>query len=175
MITPQHTQMLMSVLQAASQMRNTAAEVEHGRIKLQKLQLEQMHEAEVLGTELDHKRKMFAMKADLVRDLISALIEQRVDAVRQSFEQVLTIYADQCKHYLSQQERYSDAEIKTTDPLERANLRARLTEIDLNLGNIRADAAALYRQMTKVIIMIGGGIFMMPPQNRDTLLLSGSH
>jgi hypothetical protein len=172
MITPQHTQMLMSALQTASQMRNTAAEVEHGRIKLQKLQLEQMHEAEVLDTELDHQRKMFGMKAGLVRDLIGALIEKRVDAIRESFEQVLTIYADQCKHYLTQQERYVDAEIKATDPLERANLRARLTEIDLHLGNIRADAAGLYREMSKVILLIGGAMPIMKHQTQHQLAIT---
>ena len=173
-ITPEHTRMLMTALQAATQMRNSAAQVEHGRTKLRQQQLEQMHEENVLNAELQHAQTMFGLKANLMRDLVDALVVQRVDAVQQSFEQVLTLYADQCHHYLSQQERYADAEIKATDPLEKANLRARLTEIDLNLGNIRTDAAALYREMTKVILMIGGGILLIPQQNRNALLLPRS-
>jgi len=173
-ITPQHTQMFMSALHAATQMRSSAAHEERSRIKLRQLALEQAHEEEVLHTKLQHAQTMFGLKANLMRDLVDALIVQRVDAVQQAFEQVLTLYADQCRHYLSQQERYADAEIKATDPLERANLRARLTEIDLNLGNIRTDAASLYREMTKVILMIGGGILLIPPQNRNALLLPRS-
>lgn len=74
------------------------------------------------------------------------------------------MYAEQCRHYMAQQERYADAEIKATEPLERANLRSRLSEIDLQLTSIRSDASALYREMNKVILLIGGN---MPPFSQD--------
>lgn len=166
--------MLMSALQAATQMRNSAAQVEHGRTKLRQLALENSHEEDVLRTKLAHKQTMFGLKADLMRDLVNALIEQRVDAVRQSFVEVLTIYANQCNHYMAQQERYADAEIKAVEPLERANLRARLTEVDLHLTSIREDAGALYREMTKVILLIGGAMPAMPHQDHHALALTNN-
>ena len=63
-----------------------------------------------------------------------------------------------------QQDKYADAEIKATAPRESANIRVRLSEIDLQLTNIRSDAAALYREMMRVIIIIGGS---MPPMSHD--------
>jgi hypothetical protein len=169
---PQHTQFLMSALNAAVNMRGTQAQVEHGRMKLRALEAELMHREETLAMQLSHERQIFSMKADLMRDLVKALIEQRVDAVRQGFVETLATYAEQCRHYMAQQERYADAEIKATEPLERANLRTRLSEIDLQLSAIRSDAAALYREMTKVILLIGGNMPGMSTQDQRALTLT---
>ena len=172
-IHPQHTQFLMSALQAAVNMRGTQAQVEHGRIKLRALEAELEHRQQTMAMQLSHERQIFAMKADLMRDLISALIEQRVEAVTHAFSETLAVYAEQSRHFMAQQERYADAEIKATDPLERANLRTRLSDIDLQLGSIRADAEALFREMTKVILLIGGNMPPMSTEDRRALNLPG--
>jgi hypothetical protein len=70
----------------------------------------------------------------------------------------------QARHYMTQQDKYADAEIKAATPLERASIRTRLSEIDLHLTNIRADASALYREMIRVILIIGG---TMPPMSSE--------
>ena len=73
---------------------------------------------------------------------------------------------------MQQQERYADAEIKATEPLERANLRTRLSEIDLQLSAIRSDGEALYREMTKVVLLIGGNMPGMSAEDLRALKLT---
>jgi hypothetical protein len=72
---------------------------------------------------------------------------------------------------MAQQDRYADAEIKATAPLERATIRARLSDIDVQLNSIRSDAAGLYREMTKVILLIGGAMPAMSNQDQRALVL----
>jgi hypothetical protein len=171
-MTPQHTQMLMAAIQAASNLANSNA---RSQTKLRELQLQYFHDEQLQRTQLDHDRQLFGMKADLVRDLIEAVVEKRVDAVRKGFTNTLGMYAEQCRHYLDQQDRYADAEIKATDPLERASLRARLCEIDLHLSDLRLDAAALYREMTRTILLIGGSASFMSSEHQRVLALPNHH
>jgi hypothetical protein len=159
-------QLLMAALRAAAHIAGTKAEVEHGKSKLRALELQLSHQEKALQAQLSHDKDMFEMKAGLLRDLIKALIEQRVDAVRQGFKETLAMYAEQSRHYMAQQERYADAEIMATAPLQRASLRARLTETDIHLSGIRSDAKDLYREMTKVVILIGGA---MPPMSSEDM------
>jgi hypothetical protein len=181
--TSHHTQMLLHALGAAAHIHGTKAQVEHGRTKLRALQVQlanqertmaaqHSHRENMLDIQLSHDREMFSMKSDLLRDLIKSLIDRRVDAVQHGFVQTLNMYAEQCRHYMTQQNRYADAEIKATAPLERANLRARLSEIDLHLTNIRGEAASLYREMTKVILLIGGSMPGMSSQDHNALGLT---
>jgi F0F1-type ATP synthase delta subunit len=162
----------MSALKAAASVANRKVDVEHGRLRLQELELQLEHRERTLDAVLSHEKHALSLKTDLMRELLKALVEQRVDAVRQGFLDTLAQYADQCRHYMAQQERYADAEIKSTDPLERANLRARLSEIDLQLTSIRADCSALYREMTKVILLIGGNMPPMSTEDQRALSLS---
>jgi hypothetical protein len=148
----------MSALRAGVNMAGNAAEVEHGKTRLRALEV-----------QLSHEREMFGQKADLMRDFIKALIDRRVDAVRLGFTETLAMYAEQCRHYMAQQDRYGDAEIKATAPLERANIRARLSEIDLQLSNIRSEAANLYREMTKVILLINGTMPSLSEEDQKLL------
>jgi len=172
MISPNQTQFLLIALRTAAGAAVNKAQGEIGRAKLRTLEAEYFHKEQMRGMELAHERQMFGMKAELMRALISALVEQRVDAVRQGFVEALSVYAEQCRHYMAQQDRYADAEIKATDPLERANLRTRLTEIDLNLGKIRADVAKLYREMTNVILLIGGNMPQIAGNDQQALRLT---
>jgi hypothetical protein len=167
----QQTQLLMSALGAAANIAGTVAQVEHGRTKLRALEVEILQRERTLETQLSHEREMFGMKAGLMRDIIHALIDRRVDAVQQGFRDTLTMYAEQCRHYMAQQDRYADAEIKATAPLERATIRARLSDIDVQLNSIRSDAAGLYREMTKVILLIGGAMPAMSNQDQRALVL----
>jgi len=156
--------MLMSALGAATSIAGTVAQVEHGKTKLRALDAKLVHNQKALETRLTHEKDVFEIKTGLVRDLIHALIERRVDVVQQGFRETLTMYAEQARHYMSQQDKYADAEIKAATPLERASIRTRLSEIDLHLTNIRAEASALYREMMRVILIIGGS---MPPMSSE--------
>lgn len=150
----------MSALGAAATIAGSAAEVEHGKTKLRGLE-----------AQLTLQKEIFEMKADLMRNLIHALIDRRIDAVRQGFLETLATYAEQCRHYMAQQDKYADAEIKVTAPLERANIRARLSEIDIHLTNIRSEAAALYREMNRVILLIGGSMPTMSGDDQHALAI----
>ena len=141
----------------------SAAEVEKGRTQLR-----------ALDVQLSHNREIFPMQANLMRDMIHALIDRRVDAVRQGFVETLSIYAEQCRHYMALQDRYTDAEIKATSPLERASFGEKLSEIKLELANIRRDAAKLYREMNRAILLIGGTMPVMAPENQQALALAWS-
>lgn len=150
----------MSALRAAVSVANRKVDVEQGQIRLAELELQLQHREQTLGAMLAHEKHVLSLKADLIRDMTRALIDKRIDAVQQGFLETLSLFAEQCRHYMVQQERYADAEIKATDPLERANIRSRLSDIDLHLTQIRADCAELYREMTKALLLIGG---TMPP------------
>ena len=136
------------------------AEVEQGRTKLR-----------ALAVQLSHDREMYGMKTDFLRDLIHSLIDRRVDAVQKGFQEVLAIYAEQCRHYMIQQDKYAQAEIKAAAPLERASIKTRLSEIDIQLTKIRTDAATLYREMLRAILLIGGTMPVMAAQDQRALTI----
>jgi len=73
------------------------------------------------------------------------------------------MYAEQARHYMQQHEKYVDADIKVTDPLEKANYQGRLSDIERQLSRIRKDARQLYREMNRMILCIGGT--MLPIQS----------
>lgn len=160
-ITPQHTQMLMSALSAAVKVSGHRLQAEREQVELQALQ-----------AQLSHDKEMFQAKAGLVQSLVEALITRRIEVVRGGFTEVLALYAEQCRSYMGQQERMAEAQLKTTDPLGRADCRARLSEIDLQLTRIRADAAKLYREMTRVILLIGGAMPNMRKEDERALGLA---
>ena len=154
MLTQLHSQLILSAIGSAARMHQHDTEIEHGRTKLRQFEL-----------QLEHDREMFGMKTELIRSLIHALIEKRVDAVEKGFSGILSMYADDSRHYRAQQDKYADQEIKASDPLERANLRTRLSETDLHLTNIRNDTAQIYREMNRVILLIGGSMPPLPTLN----------
>jgi hypothetical protein len=164
--------MLMSALRTAAAVANRKVDVEQGRIRLEALELQLQHREQALGAVLSHEKHVLSLKVDLMRDLMRALLDKRIDAVQQGFCETLSMFAEQCRHYMSQQDKYIDAEIKATDPLERANLRARLSEIDLQLSRIRVDGADLYREMTKVLLLLGGNMPPMTHQDQKALALT---
>ena len=114
----------------------------------------------------------FEAKADVLKELIGAVVEKRVDAVRSGFSEVLGLYAEQARHFMDQQARYGDAELKSADPLERADIHKRLGEIDIELRRIRADARSIYSQMTSIIHQLDGGALALSPDYSATLSLS---
>ena len=125
------------------------AEVEKSRIGLRSLEV-----------QLSHDREMYGMQTDFLRDLVKALISRRVDAIERGFNTTMSLYAEQCRHYMAQHEKYSDAHIAARDENENSKLGAKLSDIELELDKIRSDAMNLYREMTRVILIIGG---TMPP------------
>ena len=154
MITPAHTQMVMHALSMAAQVAGARANNDNDR------------------QHLEAQAALFDAKAGVLRDLIGALVEKRVDAVRSGFSEVLAIYAEQATHFMEQQARYGDAELKSTDPLERAELRKRLGEIDIELRRIRADARRIYTQMNQITLRLGGDALSLSPDYYSTLALT---
>ena len=152
------TQFLTSAIGA---IMGPLAEVEQGRTKLRALEV-----------QLSHDREMYGMKADFLHGLIRSLIDRRVDAVQKGFHEVLAMYAEQCRHYMAQQDKYAVAEIKAAAPLERASIKTRLSEIDIQLTNIRTDAATLYREMLRAILLIGGTMPTMAAQDQRALAIA---
>jgi hypothetical protein len=160
MITPVHTQMLMSAVGHMTRMSRDKREVELGRMKLQALEM-----------QLNSQRDLVATQAELFRELIHAMIEQRIDAVRYGFGETMSLFADQARHYMSQQETITNAQITSKDPIERAGFHARACEIDMQLRRIRTDAAKLYREMTRAILLIGGSMPSIAKATKSSLLL----
>lgn len=153
MITPAHTQMVMHALSMAAQVAGVKADAEWGR------------------QQLEAQAALFDAKAGVLKELIGALVEKRVDAVKTGFSEVLGIYAEQARHFMEQQARYGDAELRSTDPLERADLRKRLGEIDIELRRIRGDARRLYIRMTQITLHLGGEALTLSPEYAGALAL----
>ncbi|MDO8381022.1 hypothetical protein [Phenylobacterium sp.] len=131
MTTAIHTELVMSALATAAQV----AMSHHGQ---------------------KHERAMFELRAGALTEITDALITRRVDAVKDGFKLVLDEYAAQARHFMTQQARFSDAQLGASDPLLRIELNQRIKDIDMELGRIRTDAHLLYAQMTEVILLIGG-------------------
>ncbi len=90
--------------------------------------------------------------------MVDALVTRRVDVVKESFALMLGHYAEYARHFMTQQQRYADAELDATDPFKRVELRARIQKIDTELALIRIDAQLLYARMTEVLLMLGGSV-----------------
>ncbi len=155
------TQLLTHAIGHLAQNSRDRHAVELGKVKLQ-----------ALAMQLSAQRDMMDTQAELFRNLIHAMIERRVDAVREGFALTMGLYADQARHYMSQQERITDAQIQSKDPIERAGYHARASEIDMQLRRIRTDAAKLYKEMTRAILIIGGKMPPLPPASRSSLGLN---
>lgn len=167
-------QMLMSALRTAADVAHRRVDLESGRIQLEAVKLNLQHNERTLDATLAHQQHVLSVRAEMARDLVRALIDKRVDAVRQGFVDVLSLLAEQCRHYMAQQDRYFDTEIKASDPLERAQIRARLADIDLRLAQIRADAADLYREMARSLLVIGGSMPPLGQEEQKALTLTSS-
>lgn len=115
---------------------------------------------------------MFETRAGLMRDLVGALVERRVEAVRSAFSEVMAMYVEQARGFLEEKRKLTDAELATTDPLQSARWRKRMGEVDIELREIRADAARLYAQMNEVILQLGGGALSLAPDYYSALDIS---
>jgi len=149
-ITQAHTQVIMGVLSAAAHFASKRTEIETSR-----------HELHAATARFEHERGLFDTKAEVMRALISALIEQRVAAVKEGFSEVLGMYAEQSSHYLDQQKQFADAMLEKSDPLLRAEYQKRLNDTDIELRRIRSDARQIYVQMTEIVLLLGGGTMDM--------------
>ena len=150
-ISAQHTQALIQALSMAAQVAGQKVMAESNRQQM-KMAL-----------------AMFETKAGVMRDLVGALVEKRVDAVRSGFSEVMAMYVEQAHGFLDEKRKLIDAELTATDALQSARLRKRMGEIDIALREIRADAARLYAQMNEVILQLGGGALSLAPEFYNTL------
>jgi hypothetical protein len=144
-----------------TRMSRDKREMEMGKIKLQALEM-----------QLNAQRDMTAIQADLFRDMLHAMVNLRVDAISNGFALTMGLYADQARHYMSQQETITNAQISAKDPIERAGYHSRAVEIDLQLRRIRNDASKLYKEMTSAILLVGGSMPSLPAVARTSLMLS---
>ena len=157
-ITSEHTELILGALCAVTSIAATQANVESGRNTLR-----------AMDNRLTHDRDMFGMQTEMIRIFLHALVERRLDVVQDGFLATLSLYADQNRHFMSQQTQLTKAQIKATDPLERANLTTRLNEIDIQLKRICRDAANLNREMNRVVLLIGGTMPVIPMNDQKAL------
>jgi len=115
---------------------------------------------------------MFGARADMMRDLVGALIERRVEVVHSGFSEVMAMYAEQARGFLDEKRKLVDAELNSVNALQSARWRKRMGEVDIELREIRADAARLYTQMNEVILQLGGGALAMSPDYYAALDIS---
>lgn len=164
--------MMLGAMESAVQIFGGINDTENQKLKLMEMQVEFDHREQMFDSVLTHEREIFVAKANLMRDIIQSMIDRRVDAVCKGFHDTLTLYADQCRHYMGQQDRYADMAIKSASPLERANIKAQQSEINIQLSDIRSEAAALYRHMTKIVLLIGGSMPPLAAEQQQTLALA---
>lgn len=96
------------------------------------------------------------LRAGVLHDLIDAVIHKRVDAVRVGFESILKQYADQAEHFMRQQDRYAEEELKCDDSIRRLELQSRMRTVDNELQCIRIDGQMLYVRMIEALHHMGG-------------------
>ncbi len=125
------------------------------------LQAQLDHEATIAAAHrsltrdmMEHDRDIMSMQTDVAKRLITALIERRVDVIQSGFVEALGLLSRQAEHFMSQQDKFMDAGLKASDPLDAARYHARLTEIDQQLQRIRSDARRLYREMNSALRLL---------------------
>lgn len=160
MITPALTELLVAAVHATTQMHHKHAQVEVGRLHLNALEKQLDHNAQVVGSQVTH-----------ARTLIHALIERRTEAIQSGFTAVLALYAEQARHYMQQQDKYTEASFAVTDALMSAKYRARLAEIDRQLSRIREDSHLLYQEMNTMLYLIGATMPAVPGEDQGVLQL----
>lgn len=146
-ISQAHTQALVGALAAASQ-------------------------AITLHQGQKHERAMSALRSGVLTEIVDAMVNRRVEAVKDGFHQILSQYAEQARHYMAQQAKYGEAELEASDPLRRVELNKRIRDIDIELASLRADAMLLYGRMTEVVSALGGSLAGFGPDLAQPLLLS---
>lgn len=136
------------------------------------MQLAQMRaQLSAYEVQLEHRRDIAEIQASLARSFIHALIERRIDAVQSGFAEIMALYAEQARGFLQQQEKYSDADLVSTDPLESAKCRSRLNALDLQLAAIRDDSRQLYHEMNQMLLLIGAAMPTIQTDDRHALAL----
>jgi hypothetical protein len=136
---------LANVLFSACQIHRQQLTLEQQRVQLKALEM-----------QIDYRHDRMTTNAALMRELIRSLIDRRIDATQSGFQAVLALYETQNNHYIEQQDKLRDAQDKSVDPLERANLHARINEIDIQLTRIQTQGRSLYHDMNCMLLAIGG-------------------
>lgn len=104
--------------------------------------------------QLQHERQLAELRYAAFGHLVDAVINRRVDALKEGFMTILQGFADQARAYMDQQAKFADAELLATDPLQQTRMRSRLDDIDRQLASIRIDAQLVYHRMSEVILAI---------------------
>jgi hypothetical protein len=152
---PLPTQLLMGGL---SSIIANFTEVEKGRTRLQALKV-----------QLDHDENIYGMKTTFLRHLLEAMVTRKVDALENGFKETLALYSEHSRHFMALEDKYAEKEMEATNPLMVANTGERIREIKSELKSIRAEAFALYQEMNRVLLLIGGTMPAIPESDRKAL------
>ena len=152
--THPHAQAMIALVGGLAQIAGHRANAEAGRDRLR------------------YQHAIAELQASSLSEVLDAVITRRVAVVQDGFTQVLQHYADQAGHYMAQQERYAAAELDTSDPLRRIELRKRINDVDTELRQIQIDAKQLYARMTEVVMLIGGVSMRLDDKLAQRLMLA---
>ena len=153
-------EVLVQVLYSASQIHRQQLTLEERKVQLKALEM-----------QIDQRNDRMNAQVALTRDLIRALIDRRIDATQAGFNRVLDLYEAQNNHYMEQQSKLEDAVVRSVDPLERANLDARINEIDLQLTRIAMGGHSLFHELNCMVLAIGGTALVPTTDFQRTLAI----
>jgi len=154
-------QILLSVLSHAASLVGNRLQAEHGKAKL--LALEAQLTSHVRLREIDAKvqeerlsleRHRVDVQASVVREIISAMIGGKLEALRTAYAEIAQGFAAQEAHFLSNHTRVTDAMTNANDATQRAIYGARLVDIESQLGDIRASRRRLFREMARAVVAL---------------------
>lgn len=173
---PATQHLIVQALQHASALAGDQLRMAHARTQLQAVEAQLVFQARASETAAQRERARFFHEEALLdsqigfaRELVRALIDRRVDVVQKTCDSILAVYAEQARSYVQQQARVEERHLDTADPLVRASCRARLVEIDTQLGKIRTDCRLLFREMVQALEAVGGRALQLPDQDRNAL------
>lgn len=172
MIDPTQLQLVVQAARHFANMSNDKQLVERGKLQLEALHAQLDAERDMMQMRVESEREYLRAQTKMFSTFVKSMIDFRVDAIKTSFAQVMTMFAEQSQHYMTQQETYTQAMIKSTDPLERAGYITRLSEIDVQLRRIRSDAKQVFTAMNRAIVNIGNPMFHLPEGIQSILRLN---
>jgi hypothetical protein len=98
---------------------------------------------------------MAGLQVSLAQVALTSVVAPQLAAIERQCENVLRIYSEQSRHYMSRQEALEDELLEVRDPLTALMLRSRIRVIDATLADIRADAQLLFAQMCLFLNVVG--------------------
>jgi hypothetical protein len=106
-------------------------------------------------SELSYGLGLARLLHQVITQTTTLVTQKQIEAILSLTRQTHEALAMNLNHYMKEQEKFNAQHLATTDPLLRAEITARTTNIDDQMASIRRDMEALHRFSANIINVCG--------------------